>query len=143
MLRANGSGKAKMNPSDLSALSVFVVDDNRNMLNTVKAMLNALSITNVTVFTQALDALKALKTSAPDLVITDWNMMPMSGIDLFRRIRNDADVVRQDIPVLMLTGNSDIEKVMQAKEAGVSGYLTKPVSPRLLHDRITDVCKVK
>ncbi|MDJ0948117.1 MAG: response regulator [Alphaproteobacteria bacterium] len=121
---------------DLSNLSIFVVDDNRQMLNLFHTMLSALKVRNIKLFLDPADALDALRMSAPDLVITDWNMSPLTGMELFHRIRKGGEILRPDVPVLIVTGYAEIDKVMEAKREGVSGFLTKPVSAKLLYERI-------
>lgn len=125
-----------MTKRDLRDLHVFIVDDNRHMLRLILAMLEGFEITRVEAFTRAKDALEAMRVRSPDIVITDWEMSPMSGMALFREIRSGQIVQRPEVPVVMLTAHSEEQRVLEARDAGISGFLTKPVSARALYDRI-------
>ena len=129
--------------NDFTELSIFIVDDNRHMLTLLVTMLEALEIKKVEKFTDPKLALEALKMRRPDLVITDWNMAPMTGIELFRAIRGDQEILGRDVPVLMLTAFSDLDKVIEARDAGVTGFLKKPISPKLLYQHIAKAMEAK
>jgi two-component system chemotaxis response regulator CheY len=78
--------------------------------------------------------LTALRAGGIDLVVTDWNMPGMSGIDLLRAIRADAEL--KSLPVLMVTAENTREQIIAAAQAGVNGYIVKPFTAATLRDKI-------
>lgn len=130
-----------MTEYDLSKIVVVAVDDNHNMLTILETMLEAMGITKVHKFRGGKAALEELNRLKPDVIITDWKMAPMSGIELFHKIRNGKGGQKSDVPVLMLTGFADADKVLEAREAGVDGFIGKPVATDTLYKHIINVVK--
>lgn len=115
-------------------LGVLVVDDQSAFRSTIKKMLKELKIQQVFEAANGREALKLLD-SAPemiDLVLCDWNMPSMSGLDLLRQVRS----VGLDVPFVMVTGRADRESVLAAKDAGVTAYISKPFSAVQLDAKI-------
>ena len=114
---------ADWNPSQIR---VMIIDDQAAARSLLKKMLKDMEIHQVYEAPNGRDGLKFLDTAPDmvDLVICDWNMPTVSGIELLRQVRS----VGFDIPFLMLTGRSDADSVMEAREAGVSAYIAKPFS---------------
>ena len=109
-----------------SQLRVMIIDDQAAARGMVKKMLKDMNINQVYEAANGRDGLKMLDTAPDmvDLVICDWNMPTVTGIDLLRQVRS----VGFEIPFLMLTGRADAESVVEARDAGVSGYIAKPFS---------------
>lgn len=116
------------------SLQVLVVDDMDSIRNLVNACLNELGVRKVVLSPNGSVAWNQLKDSAIDLIICDWDMPQMSGLELLRLVR--ASKPHSHIPFLMLTGSTEKEKVIGAVEAGASDYLSKPFSPQDLESRV-------
>jgi len=115
-------------------LNVIVIDDQQAARSMLKKMLKEMQIHQVFEAGDGREALRLLD-SAPemiDLVICDWNMPAMTGIELLREVRG----VGFDVPFLMVTGRADKESAAEAKEAGVSGYISKPFSQTQLEAKM-------
>jgi DNA-binding response OmpR family regulator len=109
-----------------SQLRVMIIDDQAAARGMLKKMLKDMQVNQVYEAANGRDGLKFLDTAPDmiDLVICDWNMPTVTGIELLRQVRS----VGFDIPFLMLTGRADAESVIEARDAGVSGYIAKPFS---------------
>ena len=128
-----------MQEYNLRELSVLVVDDNRLMRNLVRTVLFAFGVQNVEEAGDGAGALKALEKFPADIVITDWMMQPLDGLDLTRVIRTADDSPNPFVPIVMLTGHTEIMRVEEARDAGVTEFLAKPVSSSTLYKRL---CKL-
>ena len=123
-----------MSMLNLSELGIMIVDDQQAARVMLKKMLKELQIHQVFEAPNGREALKLLD-SAPDminLILCDWNMANVSGIELLRQVRS----VRSEVPFLMVTGRADRESILEAKDAGVSGYIAKPFSQIQLEAKI-------
>lgn len=129
--------KAATRPTpNLAHLAVLVVDDNRHMLVLVKTILHALGIKNVRLANDPAEGFDELKQFAADIIVTDWNMQPLDGLDFVRLIRRAGDSANPEVPIIMLTGHTEMRLVMEARNAGVNEVLAKPVSIEALYNRI-------
>ena len=118
-------------------LGILVVDDQVSARSMVKKMLKELRINQVFDASNGREALRLLD-SAPEMIhviICDWNMPNMTGIELLRQVRS----VGIDVPFLMVTGRADKESVIEAKDAGVSAYISKPFSQVQLEAKLRSV----
>jgi len=122
---------------DLSALSFLVVEDNPNMQKLLGVMLRAIGVTDVRQAYSGEEALALLQDSDIDIVITDWEMAPMNGLELTLALRDREKSQNPYLPIIMVTGKTDREHVFAARDAGINHLLTKPVSVKALSDRIT------
>lgn len=121
---------------DLEPLQVMIVDDNRHMRRLVKSILHALGVLNVVEANSGEDAIKQLEDFEADLLIVDWKMSPMDGIAFTKHVRNDDDSPNIYVPIIMLTSHTEADRVMAARDAGVTEFLAKPVSALQLFQRI-------
>ena len=124
------------NKSDFQKISVLIVDDNPHMRKLVTALLHALGFKQVREAIDGADAFKEMKLSPPDIVICDWVMSPLDGIDFVRLIRTAPDSPNPYVPIIMLTGHSEKHRVTEARDAGVNEFLIKPISAKSLYSRI-------
>jgi len=122
---------------DLAALNLLVVEDNANMQKLLGVMLRSLGITNIEHVYSGKEALETLKTFDADIVITDWEMKPMDGLALTRELRLGESSPNPYVSIIMVTGKTEMENVIEARDAGINHLLTKPVSVKALADRIT------
>lgn len=123
---------------DLSRLSVLVVDDNRPMASLVRQMLVGfgLSARNCRIATDGASGFMALRAFPADLVVCNWQMAPLDGLDFLRLVRRACDSPRIDIPVIVLSAFTEKSHVERARDMGANEYLAKPVSPSRLYARI-------
>jgi len=118
-------------------MKVLVVDDYRTMLRILRNLLRQLDFRNVHEATDGTEALLKLREGGFGLVISDWNMEPMTGIQLLREVR--ADDKLRHIPFIMVTAESKPENVIAAKQAGVSNYIVKPFNAETLRAKMASV----
>lgn len=121
---------------DLTMLKVLVVDDNSHMRTLVRTILNALGIRGVTEAEDGSAAIKILKTTDIDIAICDWQMAPMDGITFTKLIRKSDESPNVYLPIIMLTGHTEMTRVVVARDAGVNEFLAKPVSAKNVYQRI-------
>jgi len=100
-------------------------------------LLRQLKFTNVDAASNGADALAKLRGDGFDLVISDWNMEPMSGFELLQAVR--ADDALKDLPFILVTAESKTENVIAAKQAGVSNYIVKPFTAETLKTKLVSV----
>jgi len=122
----------------LKDMRVFIVDDYNTMLRILRNLLRQLDINNVDEATNGDTAYQMLQRTPPDLIISDWNMQPVTGLDLLKKVRSDAKL--KHIPFIMVTAESKTENVVAAKQAGVSNYIVKPFNAETLRAKIASVC---
>ncbi len=118
-------------------MPILIVDDYKTMLRIIRNLLNQLSFGNVVEAGDGNTALEKMRSSPPDLVISDWNMEPMTCLQLLREVR--ADAALKDTPFIMITAESKTENVVAAKEAGVSNYIVKPFNAETLKSKLVSV----
>ncbi len=118
-------------------MNILVVDDYKTMLRILRNLLRQLNFSNIEEASDGTAALKKLRDSSIELIISDWNMEPMTGIELLREVRGDGKL--KHIPFIMITAESKSENVIAAKEAGVSNYIVKPFSAETLKSKMASV----
>ncbi|HEY5301364.1 MAG TPA: chemotaxis response regulator CheY [Acetobacteraceae bacterium] len=123
-------------PIDKS-MNVLIVDDYKTMLRIIRNLLKQIDFNNVEDATDGAEALGKLRTGGFGLVISDWNMQPMTGLQLLLEVRADAKL--RATPFIMVTAESKAENVIAAKKAGVSNYIVKPFNAETLRDKIEKV----
>jgi two-component system chemotaxis response regulator CheY len=125
-----------MSSVDMS-MPILIVDDYKTMLRIIRNLLKQLGFTNVDEATDGSAALQKLRDKEYSLVISDWNMEPMSGMQLLTEVR--ADTKLKDLPFIMITAESKTENVIAAKQAGVSNYIVKPFNAATLKTKLATV----
>ncbi|MDJ0685652.1 MAG: response regulator [Alphaproteobacteria bacterium] len=118
-------------------MQVLIVDDYKTMLRIIRNLLKQLGFNNVDEAMDGSEALTKIRAKDYGLVISDWNMEPMTGIQLLREVR--ADRATQNLPFIMITAESKTENVIAAKQAGVSNYIVKPFNAATLKQKLTSV----
>ena len=124
---------------NIERLNFLIVDDNKHMCTLVKTILNAFGVRNVVEAVDGADAFKVLKHFPADIIICDWVMQPLDGLDFVRLVRTGKDSPNPYVPVIMLTGHTEMHRVVEARDAGVSEFLAKPVSPKKIYGRIRSI----
>lgn len=128
-----------MTDYNLENLNVLLVDDNKYMQRLLKEILRSFRIKNIRSADDGADAIKEMRTFAVDLVIADWNMQPIDGLEFVRMVRTSADSAKPFVPVIMLMGYTETHRVLAARDCGVSEFLAKPVSAKGLYQRIQTI----
>lgn len=118
-------------------MQILVVDDYNTMRRIIKNLLKQLGFDNVDEAADGGEALVKLSEKPFKLVVSDWNMEPMSGFELLKKVR--ADDKLKDIPFLMVTAESKPENVAAAKQAGVSNYIVKPFNAETLKSKLVAI----
>lgn len=118
-------------------MPILIVDDYKTMLRIIRNLLNQLSFGNVEEASDGNTALQKLRLNPVNLVISDWNMEPMTGLQLLREVRADSNL--KNTPFIMITAESKTENVIAAKEAGVSNYIVKPFNAETLRTKLISV----
>ena len=118
-------------------MPILIVDDYKTMLRIIRNLLKQLGFDNVDEATDGSTALARLREKSYGLVISDWNMEPMTGLQLLREVRNDAKL--KHIPFVMVTAESKTENVIAAKEVGVTNYIVKPFNAETLKQKLVAV----
>ena len=118
-------------------MNILVVDDYKTMLRILRNLLLQLNFVNIDDASDGITALQKLRDGSFGLVISDWNMQPMTGIQLLREVRTDPKL--KHIPFIMVTAESKSENVIAAKEAGVSNYIVKPFNAETLKSKMVSV----
>ena len=118
-------------------IKVLVVDDYKTMTRIIRNLLKQIDVNDSDEASDGVEALAKLRAGTFDLVISDWNMQPMTGLDLLKEVRADSRL--KQTPFIMVTAESKTENVVAAKQAGVSNYIVKPFNAETLRDKITKV----
>jgi two-component system, chemotaxis family, chemotaxis protein CheY len=118
-------------------MKILVVDDFSTMRRIVRNLLKELGFANVHEAEDGVDALKKLRAETFDFVVSDWNMPNMTGIELLREIRGDGAL--KHLPVLMVTAEAKKENIIEAAQAGASGYVVKPFTAITLDEKLKKI----
>ncbi len=118
-------------------MSILIVDDYKTMLRIVRNLLKQIGFENVDEATDGTMALGKVAEKKYGLIISDWNMEPMSGFEFLKQVR--ANEATKGIPFIMVTAESKTENVIAAKQAGVSNYIVKPFNAETLKQKMVAV----
>jgi len=124
---------------DLSSLTVLVVDDNDVMRSTFKQLLRAYGVRKIFEAHEGAEALQHVDMRPIDLLITNWDMRPIDGIEMVRILRRHPIPEKQMMPVIMVSAHSTHRNVRYARDCGVNEFLTKPVAPIDLYLRQEEI----
>ncbi len=116
---------------------VLIVDDYKTMLRIIRNLLKQLGFENIEEASDGNQALKKLRDKRYGLVISDWNMRPMSGMELLQQVRSDAHL--DEVPFVMIAAENKAENAKAARRAGASGYLVKPFNAVTLKTNLISV----
>ncbi|MGH1403513.1 MAG: response regulator [Alphaproteobacteria bacterium] len=119
-------------------MNVLIVDDYATMLRIIKNLLKQLGFSNIDEASDGSEAYDKLKSKQYGLVISDWNMEPMTGLEFLKQVRA-SDKSYKTVPFIMVTAESKTENVIAAKQAGVNNYIVKPFNAETLKTKITAV----
>lgn len=130
-----------MSNVNFETLKALIVDDQEDSRELLREMLSQIGLVDVSESADGKEALRRIDEEDKffDIVICDWNMPAMTGVELLRQIR----AVHQDMPFLMVTGRQDMSSVVEAKESGVTAYIGKPFTIEQLEAKIRISCAKK
>lgn len=118
-------------------IKVLIVDDFATMRKVVRNLLKQVGYEDIVEAEDGVMALKALKSQKIDVIVSDWNMPNMTGLELLKAVRADADLAKT--PFLMVTAEALQDNVVAAVKAGVSNYIVKPFTAEVLNDKIKKI----
>lgn len=118
-------------------MPILIVDDYKTMLRIVRNLLKQLGFNNVEEATDGAMALDKARSSKYGLIISDWNMEPMTGYEFLKEVRADNQL--KDTPFIMVTAESKTDNVIAAKKAGVNNYIVKPFNAATLKTKLVAV----
>lgn len=124
---------------DVSELSILIVDDCEPMRKLMRSVLRVMGVKRFAEAADGTEALKMIENFDPDIAFIDHFMEPMDGVDLTTKIRAGEEGIDPYLPIIMVSGFSDLHRIMAARDVGVSEYLVKPISAKLLYLRICAV----
>lgn len=119
-------------------MNILIVDDYNTMLRIIKNLLKQLGFPNVDEASDGGQAFEMVKQKPYGLIISDWNMEPVSGIDFLRNVRGSTESFNKT-PFIMVTAESKTENVILAKQAGVNNYIVKPFNAETLKTKMSAV----
>ena len=120
-------------------MKILVVDDMSTMRRIIKNALQQIGFSNVDEAEDGKGALQKLRNDQFNLVISDWNMPVMNGLELLKEIRGDSNL--KDTPILMVTAESKKENILEAIQSGASNYIVKPFTAQTLQEKIEKIFK--
>lgn len=120
-------------------IRVLVVDDFATMRRIIKGVLKQLGFSNIVEAEDGDVALEELKKDEYGLILADWNMPNMSGLELLKAVRSDKNLQR--IPFIMVTAEGQKDNILEAVKAGVSNYVIKPFTPETINEKLKKVFK--
>jgi CheY-like chemotaxis protein len=128
-----------MHGAGFENLKALIVEDNGHMRSLLRALLNSIGITEIAEAAHGHTAIAILREKKPGLVLSDMAMKPMDGIEFTRHVRNDELSPNPFVPIIMISGHTEKQRVMAARDAGVTEFLAKPITAHQLFARITEV----
>ncbi|MBW2605037.1 MAG: response regulator [Deltaproteobacteria bacterium] len=120
-------------------MKVLIVDDFSTMRRIVRNILKQIGFTNMIEADNGKNALKVLKKENVDLILCDWNMPEMPGIDLLKAIKSDDEL--KNIPFVMVTAEAQKDNIIDAVKAGVSSYIVKPFTAETVTEKLNTIFK--
>ena len=130
-----------MQQKPIQEMIALIVEDDRHMRKLIRNVVLSLGVKGVVEASDGAAALEELKTSRADLVLCDMRMEPMGGLEFVKRLRSERENPYRLVPVIMITAYAELETVANARDAGVSEFMAKPISADALDKRIQRVLK--
>jgi two-component system chemotaxis response regulator CheY len=116
---------------------ILIVDDYKTMLRIIRNLLQQIGFTEIDEATDGAAALDRIRSRSYQLVLTDWNMQPMTGLELLKKVREQEQTKK--LPVILVTAESKAENIVAAKQAGVNNYIIKPFTAEVLKSKLVSV----
>jgi two-component system, chemotaxis family, chemotaxis protein CheY len=126
-------------PYEFKNIRVLVLEDNGHMRKLLRNMLLAVGVGEVVDMTDAALAYIKMKQSPVDFALVDWEIYPVSGLEFVRKVRTERDSPNPFLPIIMVTGHTERERVTKARDLGITEFLAKPISAQSLAQRIEEL----
>jgi two-component system, chemotaxis family, chemotaxis protein CheY len=123
----------------INQLHVLVVDDNPFTRNLVRNMLASIGVKTITEAGDGIIAVELIRSSAPDVIVLDWEMPLLNGPELVRIVRSPGAFPMPDVPIIMLSAHGERWRILEAAKLGVNEFLCKPVSAKALFERLVSI----
>jgi two-component system, chemotaxis family, chemotaxis protein CheY len=123
----------------IASLRVLVIEDNQHMRAIMSTILSGIGIREIIEATDGMQALRYLKEHPVDFALADFKMQPIDGVEFTRRVRNGEHTINPYLPIIMITGHSERWRVMEARDAGVTEFIAKPLTAKAVIDRVNAV----
>ncbi len=123
----------------IDALKVLVIDDEHTMRRVTRTLLQAIGVKNIRDACDGHEGLQAVCSWGPDVVVLDWKMPKLSGLEFVRLVRSPNEFPYPDVPIIMLTAFGERSRVLEAVDLGVNEFLLKPVSSKALQARLVSI----
>jgi two-component system chemotaxis response regulator CheY len=124
---------------DLADIQFLLVDDNPYMRNLVRGLLRSFGARKFLEAEDGISALAIIDAQKIDIILSNWEMRPMDGLDMVRRLRRHPIPEKQMLPVIMMTSHSSLDNVTTARDSGINEFLAKPIAPNELYLRIETI----
>ena len=118
-------------------MKILVVDDFATMRKVIKNLLKQIGYKNIAEAEDGMAALRVLKSEKIDFIISDWNMPNMNGLEFLKAVRADSEL--SNLPFLMVTAEALKDNIVMAVKAGVSNYIVKPFTAKVLSEKIENI----
>jgi PleD family two-component response regulator len=125
--------------TDLSPIRILIVDDHETMRTLLMTILYAIGVKEIREARDGAAAFEVLNEFPADIIFLDWVMAPLDGIEFLRILRSSVDSPNRFLPVIMVTGHTESDRIAIARDAGVTDFLSKPISIKKLADRIVRI----
>ncbi len=123
----------------LESVSFLIVDPNVFMRSLIKNVLHVFGAGNFIEANDGAEAYKTMQNHVPDIVITEWMMDPLDGLDLTRLVRTGKDSPNPFVPIIITTAYSEMQRVVEARDAGITEFIAKPLSAKTLMGRVAAI----
>jgi DNA-binding response OmpR family regulator len=124
---------------NLRELTFLIVEDNSHMRSIIKSLLTGFGVQKIHESNDAADALKIMKASSVDIIVLDYNLPTLDGLEFCLLVRQAKDSPNPYVPIIMLTAHSERKHVLAARDAGVTEFLCKPICAKDLYARIIEI----
>ena len=128
-----------MSGAGFESLKALIVEDNAHMRSLLRALLNSIGIKEIAEAAHGQAAIDSLRERKSDLVLSDMAMKPMDGLEFTRHVRNHEHSPNPFVPIIMITGHTEKHRVEQARDAGVTEFLAKPITAQSLFARLAEI----
>jgi two-component system chemotaxis response regulator CheY len=124
---------------DFKSVTILVVDDNHPMLEITKSLLLTFGVGKVLTAKDGKRGFELYQLYKPDLIITDWMMQPIDGIEFAKKVRRERDTTNPYIPIILMTGFTEKHRIFEARDEGITEILVKPFKARDLYKRLYQI----
>src|SRR6185312_610091 len=124
---------------EFQSLRILIVDDNQDMRVLLRRMLASLGVKDVLEATDGRAGIAILSQTGRDVVLSDLDMKPINGIDFTLQVRMSDSMANSVVPIIMITGHTELQVVEKARDAGITEFIAKPVTMKALQSRLTEI----